>query len=181
MSDIYDTSREYGRALFLLTEELGTTERVREEAGAVSDLFLANPDYERMLDTPALSPDERIALIDGALAGFDENLLNLVKILIERRMAYAVVRTLRAYEEEYMESRGIIRAEVISAISLTDSQKKRIEEKLGKITGKQVIIDNKVDPSLLGGIKLRYMGIQRDGSIKTRLDDFASSLKGAVI
>lgn len=181
MSDIYGTAREYGRALFLLTEELGTTERVREEARAVSDLFLANPDYERMLDTPALSPDERIALIDGALADFDENLLNLVKILIERRMAYAVVRTLRMYEEEYMESRGIIRAEVISAIPLNDSQKKRIEEKLGKITGKQVIIDNKVDPSLLGGIKLRYMGIQRDGSIKTRLDDFAASLKGAVI
>lgn len=181
MSDMYSAAREYGRALFLLTEELGTTERVREEARAISDLFLANPEYERMLDTPALSPDERIALIDGALADFDESLLNLVKILIERRMAYAVVRTLRAFDEEYMESRGIIRAEVISAIPLTDSQSARIEEKLGKITGKQVIIENKVDPSLLGGIKLRYMGIQRDGSIKTRLDDFASSLKGAVI
>jgi ATP synthase F1 delta subunit len=181
MSDIYSAAREYGRALFLLTEELGTTERVREEAKAIVDLFLANPEYERMLDTPALSPDERIALIDGALADFDESLLNLVKILIERRMAYAVVRTLRVFEEEYMESRGIIRAEVISAIPLSEVQSARICEKLGKITGKQVVIDNKVDPSLLGGINLRYMGIQRDGSIKTRLDDFASSLKSAVI
>ena len=181
MSDIYSTAREYGRALFLLTEELGTTDRVREEAKAIVDLFLANPEYERMLDTPALSPDERIALIDGALADFDESLLSLVKILIERRMAYAVVRTLRVFEEEYMESRGIIRAEVISAIPLNAAQCERICEKLCKITGKQVVIDNKVDPSLLGGIKLRYMGIQRDGSIKTRLDDFASSLKGAVI
>jgi ATP synthase F1 delta subunit len=96
-------------------------------------------------------------------------------------MAYAVVRTLRVFEEEYMESRGIIRAEVISAIPLSEVQSARIKEKLCKITGKQVVIDNKVDPSLLGGIKLRYMGIQRDGSIKTRLDDFASSLKSAVI
>ena len=49
MSDVYSTAREYGRALFLLTEELGSTERVRVEAKAISDLFLANPDYERKI------------------------------------------------------------------------------------------------------------------------------------
>lgn len=181
MSDLYSIAREYGRALFMLTEEVGSTERVRAEAATVAKLLSDNPEYKSMLDTPALSPDERLALIDEAFGGLNEHLVNLVKMLAKRRMAYAISSTLKAYDEEYMESRGIVRAEAISAVALTDAQRKRLAEKLGKITGKQIIIDNKVDPSLLGGIKLRYMGIQRDGSVKTRLESFAAALNETVV
>lgn len=181
MSDVYEAAREYGHALFMLTEELGTTERVRDEAREVARLFAAHPDYDKMLDTPALSVTERIALIDGALGTLDESLVNLIKLLAERRLSYAIVRTLRAYEDEYMESRGIVRAEVISAVALNDGQKSTLAAKLSGITGKQIIIENKVDPSILGGIKLRYMGIQRDGSVKTRLDELSRSIGQTVI
>ena len=181
MSDVYDVAREYGRALFMLTEEVGSTERVRVEASDLAKVFSSNPDYSKLLDTPALSPDERIALVGEALSGLDEHLVNLVKMLTKRRMAYAVTRTLRVYDEEYMRSRGIERAEVISAVALDEAQKQRLAEKLGRITGKQIIIENKVDPSILGGIKLRYMGIQRDGSVKARLEGFARSLGETVI
>ena len=129
MSDLYSAAREYGRALFLLTEELGTTERVREEASCLSELLNSNPEYEKLLDTPALSPDERLSLIDGAFSSFDTNLINLLKILTKRRMAHAIVRILKCFDEEYMESRGIVRAEVISAVMLTDEQRERMTEK----------------------------------------------------
>lgn len=181
MSDVYGVAREYGRALFMLTEEVGSSERVREEALGLIRLFDSNPEYSKMLDTPALSPDERIALVGEALMGLDEHLVNLIKMLTKRRMAYAVSRTLRAYDEEYMRSRGIEKAEVISAIALNEAQISRLAERLGRITGKQIIIDNKVDPSILGGIKLRYMGIQRDGSVRARLESFADSLAKTVV
>jgi ATP synthase F1 delta subunit len=181
MSDVYTVSREYGRALFLLTEEVGSTERVRREAEALSGILSSNPDYLKMLDTPALTPDERIELIDGAMSGLDEHLLNLVRILTKRRMAYAIPRVLFAFGEAYMESRGIVKAEVISAVALDNGQREWLSAKLRKITGKEIIIENRVDPSVLGGIKLRYMGIQRDGSVKARLDGFAEALRGAVI
>ena len=181
MSDVYDVAREYGRALFMLTEEVGSSDRVRGEAAGLVKLLDSNPEYVKMLDTPALTPDERISLVGEALAQLDEHLVNLVKMLTKRRMAYAIPRTLRVYDEEYMRSRGIERAEVISAVALDEAQRMRLAERLGKITGKQIIIDNKVDPSILGGIKLRYMGIQRDGSVKARLESFAKSLGETVI
>ena len=181
MSDVYSIAREYGGALFMLTEEVGSTERVREEAGCLLKLLCENPEYIKMLDTPALSPDERIALVDEAFRGFDEHLLNLVKMLAKRRMAYSIDRTLRVYEEMYMHTRGIDRAEVISAIALDNSEITALAEKLGRITGKEIIIDNKVDPSILGGIKLRYMGIQRDGSVKARLESFAKAIGETVV
>ena len=67
MSDVYGVAREYGRALFMLTEEVGSSERVREEALGLVRLFDSNPEYSKMLDTPALSPDERIALVGETL------------------------------------------------------------------------------------------------------------------
>ncbi len=181
MSDVYGIAREYGRALFLLTEELGSTETVREEAAALSRILRDSAEYVSLLDTPALSKDERTALIDGAFGSLDVNLVNLVKILAKRNLAYIIPRTLDAFEDEYMESRGIVRAEAISAVALTESQLLALRSKLEKITGKQIIIKNSVDPSILGGMKLRYMGIQRDGSIKTRLDDFKRALGDAVV
>ena len=181
MSDVYGIAREYGRALFMLTEEVGSTEQVREDARCITELLSSNPEYSKMLDTPALSPDERLALVDEAFASLDGHLVNLVKILAKRRMAYAVPRTLLAFEEEYMQSRGIVKAEVITAVALSGEQESRLAKKLGRITGKQIIIENKVDPSILGGMKLRYMGIQRDGSVKASLESFAAALGETVI
>lgn len=181
MSDIYSVAREYGRALFMLTEELGTTERVRDEAKALFSILSDTPEYMGLLDTPALSIDERLALIDEAFTGLDEYLVNLVKLLAERRLSYLILRSLRAYEDEYMESLGIAKAEAITAIALTEGECQTLKAKLEAITGKQIIIENKIDPSVLGGIRLRYMGIQRDGTVKTRLDTFRRMLGDAVV
>ena len=181
MSDLYTAAREYGRALFLLTEELGDTEAVKCEAEAVIALFGQSPEYASLLDTPAISPDERIALIDEAFGSLNVNLVNLIKILAEKRLAHLAARALSAYVDEYMDARGIVRAEAVSAIALDKRQTKLLREKLERITGKKIIIENKIDPSILGGIKLRYMGIQHDGSVKTRLEDFARALGDAVV
>ncbi len=181
MSDIYSAAREYGRALFMLTEELGTTDAVREEALALAALIKDTTGYTALLDTPALSTEERLSLIDEALGGLNEYLVNLVKLLTERREAYLLTRALLAYEEEYKESRGIIEAEAITALALTEREKDALRAKLEAITGKEIIIQNRIDPTLLGGIKLRYMGIQLDGTVKTKLDTFRRMLGDAIV
>ena len=53
--------------------------------------------------------------------------------------------------------------------------------KLSAMTGKKIILKNTISPEILGGVKLRYSGIQLDGSVKTRLDKFEASLKNTVI
>ena len=49
------------------------------------------------------------------------------------------------------------------------------------LRSKTIILTNTVDPSILGGVKLRYLGVQLDGSVKTRLDKFEDALKNTVI
>ena len=172
---------EYGRALFMLTEEVGNTEEVREDVIVLRAAFGENPDFANLLDTPAISKDERIGVVDITLASMDNNRVNLVKILAERRQTPCMPHVLDAYLAIYDEARGIERVEAITALPLTKEQTERLVAKLEKQTGKTIIIENTVDSSILGGIKLRYAGIQLDGSLRSRLDNIEKSLKGVIV
>ena len=172
---------EYGRALFLLSEENGNTERVREDVTVLIAAIKENPDIIKLLDTPAVSKAERLSVIDKILASVDVNLCSLVKMLAEKREAHSLLKVLEAYLSIYDEARGIERVEAITVIPLSDDQAQRLCERLQKKTGKTIVISNTVDPTILGGIKLRYMGIQLDASLKTRLDSFEKMLSDTII
>ncbi len=172
---------EYGRALFLLSEEVNNTERVREDVSILICAIKENPDIIKLLDTPAVSKAERLSVIDKILASVDVNLRNLVKMLAEKREAHSLLKVLEAYLSVYDEARGIERVEAITVIPLSDEQIKKLAVRLEKKTGKTIVITNTVDPSILGGIKLRYMGIQLDASLKTRLDGFEKMLADTII
>lgn len=173
--------REYAKALFLVTEEAGKTDSVLADLELAVAAFAENPEYKTLLDTPALSREERLGLIDSAFSEIDESLKNLIKILCERHSVYQLERVSREFLAIYDESRGIERVEAVSAVPLTDEQIEKMKAKLEALTGKTVYIKNEIDREILGGIKLRYSGIQLDGSIKTRLLSFEKQLKGAVI
>jgi len=173
--------KEYAKALFLLTEEEGVTDTALSELGTVRELLAEKPTYRNLLDTPALPKNERLGLIDEAFSGMSEYVRNTLKILCERHVIYAVPRLASDFGALYDEARGIERAEAISAVGMTEEQLSALKERLEAITGKTVILKNTVDPTVIGGVKLRYGGIQLDGSVKTRLDSFEKKLRDVVI
>lgn len=172
---------EYGRALFMLTEETARTEIAVNDIKAVQKVLSENPEYVKLLDTPALPKEEKLLLIDKAFSKVDIYLVNLIKILCESHSVYMFDKTAETFFELYDEARGIERVEAVTAIPLSEEQKKKLASKLAAITGKQIIIKNTVSKEILGGIQIRYSGKQIDGSVKTRLDSFEKSLKKIVI
>ncbi len=172
---------EYGNALFLLSEEEGKTEITLRDIITADEIFSKNPDYVKLLETPALTKAERLALIDEAFSALDENLVNLIKILCEKRNVSSFSEVKKTFSFLYDEARGILHAEAVSSVAMTDEQIKRLSDKLSEKTGKTVILKNIVDKSILGGVKLRYLGVQIDGSVKTRLDTFEKNLKNTII
>lgn len=173
--------KEYGRALFLLAEEEGIADEVLSDARAVRAAFSENGDYAKLLNTPALSKDERLRLIDGSLGGVNRHLRSLVKILASEHAAHTAVSAIDGFISAYEESRGIEHATVISAVPLTDKELSRLKERLERVTQKTFIIECEVDPSILGGVKLRYMGLQLDSSLKQKLDSFKDGLMKTIV
>ena len=181
MSDARQMADSYGRAFFLLTEEEGLSDSAREDVLALGKIINENKDYLKLLDTPALSSEERVGLVDSALGGLNRYLCNLVKLLAEKREAYLLPKVLDAFQREYDLSRGIERVDAITAVPMTDEQIAALGKKLSTLTGKTIIIRNTTDPTILGGVKLRYMGVQLDGSLKSRLTALEKSLRSAVV
>ncbi len=181
MSDLSRNTKAYGDALFMLAEELSETEKILSEVGILEQLIKENPQYPSLLDSPALSNTERLGLINDAFGSFSRPLLNTVRLLCEKRLCRSLAGVLSSFRRAYELSYGIERVEVISAVPLTSVQTARLREKLEKITQKQIIISNTHDPSILAGMKIRYMGVQLDSSLKTKLERFEKSLGELVI
>ena len=174
-------STHYGSALFEITEECGSTERVLADIAVAKKLFSDSPEYVKLLDTPAVPKEERVELISASLGTLDTHLTNLIKILSEHHSTYLFCRIADDYSALYDKSRGIERVDAITAVPLTEAQKARLIVKLSALTGKKVKLKNTVDPSILGGMKIRYSDKQLDGSVRSRLDSFEAGLKDLVI
>ena len=172
---------EYGKALFMLSEESGNTESVLSDVETVFEALFTHSEYIKLLDTPAIDKKEKLALIDEAFSSVDENLKNLLKILCERRMSGTFFDVKNTFCALYDETRGIEHVEAVTAVPMSEQQLSRMTEKLSVLIGKKIIITNKISPEILGGVKLRYEGKQLDDSVKTRLDKFEMSLKNTVI
>ena len=172
---------EYGRALFMLACELGALEDIKNDALTVKTVLEENPEYRNLLDTPAISKEEKLSLAEGAFGGLHFCVSNLVKILSERHSVRAFSEVYATYLSLYNEHLGIEEVEAVTAVAMSEGQLEALKAKLVTETGKKIIIKNTVDPSILGGVKLRYSGKQIDGSVKTRLDAFSESLKNIIV
>ncbi len=174
-------AKNYADALFMLSEELNETEALKSDLLTVCDSIDKSPEFLKLLDTPSIPREERIDLVEKAFGTLNRNIVNLIKILSERRLTYLIHKIRDAYMVSYDISRNIERVEAITFVPLSENQIVKLQHKLENLTGKQIIVENTIDPSILGGMKLRYMGVQIDGSIQSKLDSFEKSLKDLVI
>ena len=176
-----EIGKEYGKALFMLSEELGNTEDVLADLTAVAEVFEQNPAYPKLLDTPAVSKSEKLALVSEAFLSVEESVVNLIKILCEKHSVHAFCDVSKNFRALYNEARGIENVEAVSAVAMSEEQITRLADRLGERTGKTVLIKNTVDSGVLGGIKLRYGGTQLDGTVRASLDRFERMLEGSAI
>lgn len=171
----------YGKALFQLAQETGADERVREELELVRSVLRQQPSYVTLLDTPAVPKEEKLALIREAFGGAEENLQNFLCILCEKRSMHALPACADAFDRCFDEAHGILRATAVTAVPMSAAQKTALTQRLAAMTGKQVVLTNTLDPALLGGITLRYGGVQLDDSILSRLEQLRRSLRETIV
>ena len=174
-------TKEYAKALFLLAQERGAMEAILSDLCEACEAVKEAPDYISLLDSPAISGEEKDALIEEAFASVDQDLRSFLKILCKKHALYTLSRTRDAYRALCDEAMGILRAEAITAVALSDAQSLKLTERLQKQTGKTVILTNTVDTTVLGGVVLRFGDTQLDASLKSRLDSIGKSLQSTAL
>ena len=165
-----ETARMYGGSLYDLAAEEGLETRILGELEQAAQLLKANPDYLRLLSTPSIPKKERCGLLDEALRGqVHLYVLNFLKILCEKGTLRELSGCTRAYRLRYNQAHGILEATATSAVPMTAQQTQALHAKLEKLTGKTIDLKTKVDPGVLGGIRLDMEGTELDGTVQNRL------------
>lgn len=172
---------DYSRALYDLAKEENAADTVLSDLMTVKEVLSENPEFTGLLDSPAISPGERVDMIDDAFKGASYITLNFLKLLTEMRQMSRFKKCADSFCKLYDAANGILRAEIVTAVDISDSQCSRICEKIAAATGKKVIPVKKIDPTVLGGVILRYDGIQLDGSVASRLNDIKKQLADIVL
>ena len=153
------------------------TEEILPQMEQIMALFKENPDYLTLLSEPSIPKTERVGLLDKAFEGqLSLYLLNFLKLLCESGMLREYRDSCRQFKARYNEDHNIAEAVVTTAVALTEAQAQALKERLEKISGKTVLLTQKTDSTVLGGIRVELEGKQLDGTVQERL----SSLKKKV-
>ena len=176
------TAKNYGDALYELARDENLCPQISTELSGVCRLFRENPAYTELLSAPSVSKTERVGVLDEAFAGrVHPYVLHFLKLLCERGHIRELEQCGRQFRDRYNEDRGILAAVAVTAVPLTPELREKLRLKLGDLTGKQVEIHNRVDPSVLGGIRLEMEGRQLDGTVRQRLDSLKKTLSDTVL
>ncbi len=172
----------YGQALYVLALEESITGKILDELTVLNGCFRENPDFIRLLSSPNLSKQERCGILDDSFRGkVHPYVLNFLKLLTEKGYVKHFHECCEAYEEQYNQDNGIARVTAITAVTLTPDQAEKLTGKLSRATGKQIKLTNKVDPGVLGGVRLDYDGKRLDDTVAHRLDAIRSLLNNTVL
>ena len=184
MADEYRTTvvgERYAQALFDLADESGALEAVRADLKSLRAAWNDSADLRRMAASPVIAAEDQrkglTAIADKAkFNGVTKNFLGL---LAQNGRARDLTAVIAGFDLLYARKTGVIAAEVVSAQALTAAQTKSIQTALQTALGKAPEMTARVDPSILGGLKIKVGSKLFDASLRTKLDQMKFALKRA--
>lgn len=163
----------YARALFdVVLKESGDVEQVGRDLDAFARMVAGNTDLERVLSNPAIPTARKRGVIEQLLArsGTLSPVLSKILLLLADRDRLRILPDLAAgYRERLMQHAQVVRAEVVTATPIPADRVAALRAGLARATGRDVQLESRVDPSLIGGAVTRVGSTVYDGSIATQL------------
>ncbi|MBR6595029.1 MAG: ATP synthase F1 subunit delta [Oscillospiraceae bacterium] len=172
----------YGEALYTLARDEGLSETILQQLKVLDGCLKDQPEFIRLLGAPNLPKAERCQILDDSFRGqVNPYVLNFLKILTEKGYARHFSDCVKAYREFYNRDNGILPVTAVTAVTMTEKQTATLTEKLQQITGKRIELVAKLDPNVLGGIRLDYDGKRVDDTVAHRMDAVRNMLKNTVL
>jgi F-type H+-transporting ATPase subunit delta len=172
------SARRYAQAVFQIALESGELERWMDDLSFLAQA-LVNRDFAEFLDAPQIPLGQKTELISNTLGNAVGPLArNLVSLLSSRNLAHLLPEVAEQYQRLLDAHRGIEQAEVVSAVPLSDGQRRRVGELLQGMVGKEIRLATRVDPQVLGGFVAKVGDRVVDGSTRTRLRAMRRELAG---
>jgi F-type H+-transporting ATPase subunit delta len=171
----------YATALFELALESKAVDQVQSDLNAFDALVASSADLGRLVRSPAFSAEEQAKALSAVLdkAGLTGIAANFLKVVATNRRLFAVRDMIKAFNALIAQHKGEVTAQVTVAETLNDARMNEIRDALKQVTGKDVKVDVTVDPSIIGGLKVKLGSRMVDASLRTKLNSIKFAMKEA--
>jgi len=166
-------AKRYAEALFQLGNEKDVIDQLVEELRAVREIFIEHEQLDIFLKNPRVSIEQKKQFLEEIFQSIHRDIVNTLKLLVERERTEITPSIIDHFFQMVNDAKGIIEAKVFSVRKLTDDEKNALSKsfvKRFKFNKDHTIkMNNIIDPSLVGGLKIQIGNTIYDGSVSGKL------------
>ena len=169
----------YATALFELALEANSIDAVLADLQKFDALLGESADLTRLVRSPVFGADAQLKAVSAVVerAGITGLAAQFLKVLTQNRRLFAVREVIRSYGALVARHKGEVTAEVTVAEPLSEPHRQEIKDTLDAVTGKDVRVDVKVDPAIIGGLIVKLGSRMVDSSLRTKLNGLRLAMK----
>jgi F-type H+-transporting ATPase subunit delta len=172
-------AKRYATSLFAIAKETKKVNEIKEQMGVLRVAFGQDGQIIDLLTVPRMSLTKKKEIFSSIVKGTDESLQNTLLLMIEKKYIHYWKELFDAYEVLVDQDEGVSTSVVYSAVPLSAKDLEHVSEVFSKKIGRQkLVIENIVEPSLLGGLRVQIGNRVYDGTIQNQLTKLARRLKG---
>lgn len=174
-------ANRYARALADVITERGEMNEVVVELNSFCSMMTGHNQLRDVFASPVLSADRKRAVLNDLLAKLQlrQTSNNFLRLLLDNSRLHDLDQMLKALSRELDARTNIVSAEIVTARDISQQEETMLADKLKAATGKQVRLQFRTDPSIIGGVVTRIGSVVYDGSIKTQLAQMKQRLMNA--
>ena len=174
-------SGRYATALFELARDQKSIDAVKADLDKFDAMLTGSPELVRLVRSPVFTSDAQIKALSAVLdrAGIKGTAANFLKVLTKNRRLFAASDVIRAFRALVAKFKGEATAEVTVAEKLSDKNLDALKSALKTVSGKDVDLNVKVDPSIIGGLVVKLGSRMVDSSLRTKLNSIKNAMKEA--
>ncbi len=172
-------ANRYARALFDVALKEANVEKAQEDLQQFADLVAGHEMLSHTLANPAVPAAKKRTVVQALLdraGGITPVVSKLILLLADRDRLVLLPEVALGYRERLMDHQKVLRGEVTTAVPIAADTVRALEQGLGQATGRQVVLESRVDPSIIGGVITRLGSTVYDGSVTTQLQKMKEAL-----
>ena len=172
-----EVAKKYSNALFLSVQEKGLIDEAYEQFNSLKELIANDNTLVNFLSAPQVSDENKLALVRNVFEPRIEKLfVEFLVVLVNKNRVKFLPEVIDEFDRLVEAERGIGRVSVITAIPMTDAERTKLKSKLHAKTKLEIVLEEKVDPSILGGMIIILHNEIIDGSVSHGLNKVEEQL-----
>jgi len=155
----------YAKAILDLAKDQNSAPAVNDDMKLIANAITDNKELKSLLDSPVVKVAQKTAVLKEVFANTNAITTSLVDVLAVNKRIPLLGAVATEFTSLFDASQGFQKASVTTAVPLTDEMNAKVLAKVKELTGKEALIENTIDESILGGFILRVGDLQYNASI----------------